>query len=78
MATAPQHTTRYRKFLERLRAARKDSGLTQVEVAKKLRKPQSWVSKSESGERRLDPVELCALARIYDKNVWAFLPEFPE
>ncbi len=55
-----------------------ESGLTQVQVAKKVRKPQSWVSKSESGERRLDPVELCTLARIYGKNVWAFLPDFPE
>ena len=41
-----------------LRQARVDAGLTQVEVAKRLKVPQSFVSKYESGERRLDLVEL--------------------
>ena len=77
MATASQHSKQYRAFLGKLRAARSESGLTQVQVAKSLRKPQSWVSKSESGERRLDPVELCELARLYDKDVRFFLPSFP-
>jgi hypothetical protein len=48
------HATRrpeYRRFLKRLRAARERAGLTQVEVARRLRVPQSYVSKSESGER---------------------------
>lgn len=63
----------YREFLERLKAAREQAGLTQVEVAKKLRKPQSFVSKSESGERRIDPVELKHLARIYEKPISYFL-----
>lgn len=59
------HSDRYREFLVRLRRAREDSELTQVAVAKKLRRHQSWVSKSESGERRLDPVEFHELARLY-------------
>ncbi len=63
----------YRKFLKRLKVARKEAKLTQQNVAKHLRKPQSFVSKSESGERRIDPVELGHLARIYGKPISYFL-----
>ena len=51
-------TKRYRAFLAQLRRARLDSGLTQVEIAKRLGKPQTWVSKCELGDRREDFVEL--------------------
>lgn len=37
--------------------ARRKKGLTQVEIANSLGKPQSFVSKYESGERRLDVIE---------------------
>lgn len=63
----------YRRFLARLKLARAAAGLTQVQVAKRLGRPQSFVSKSESGERRLDPVELAALARIYRRPLEYFL-----
>jgi transcriptional regulator with XRE-family HTH domain len=63
----------YRRFLARLRAARVRSGLTQVEVAKRLRVPQSFVSKCESGERRVDVVELAAFARAYRRPLKFFL-----
>jgi transcriptional regulator with XRE-family HTH domain len=62
---APLHSPRYRQFLERLRAARREQGLTQVEVAQRLGKPQSFVSKSENGERRIDAIELADFAAIY-------------
>ena len=52
--------------------------MTQVEVAKRIRRPQSFVSKCESGERRVDAVELCQLAKVYGLNVWYFLPDFPD
>jgi transcriptional regulator with XRE-family HTH domain len=52
------HTKRYRAFLGHLRHARIDAGLTQAEVAALLGKPQTWVSKCELGERRVDFVEL--------------------
>lgn len=42
--------------------ARSDAGLTQVQLARKLRKPQSFISSIESGQRRLDLVELVTLA----------------
>ena len=55
----------YDQFLKRLRAARSKAGLTQTEAARRIGKPQSYVSKCESGERRVDVVELKAFARIY-------------
>lgn len=59
----------YREIIERLIKARKDAGLTQVEVAKLLGKPQSFVSKVESRERRVDIVEIKQFAKIYAVNV---------
>jgi len=55
-------TKRYTWFCEILINARKRNGLTQVEVAATLGTPQSYVSKYESGERRLDVVEFIAVA----------------
>ena len=59
----------YRAFLKRLKARRLTLGKTQVEVAKALGKPQSFVSKIERGERRLDPLELRAIAKLYRISV---------
>ena len=67
-------SSRYRQFLKQLRVAREETGLTQVEVAKRLGRPQSFVSKCESGERRVDVVELEELAAIYEKPIGFFLP----
>jgi DNA-binding XRE family transcriptional regulator len=56
-------------------AARDKAGLTQGEVAQQLGADASFVSKVESGERRLDVVELAALCRIYQISLIAFLRE---
>jgi transcriptional regulator with XRE-family HTH domain len=65
-----------RKY-ERLRAvlvaARKDAGLTQAQLAKKLSRPQSFVSKYENGERRLDVVEYIDVARALNLDPAALL-----
>ena len=61
-------TPQYQRFLKLLRSARISSGKTQVQVAKILKKPQSFVSKSESGERRVDVVDLQQFAKIYKKS----------
>ncbi len=68
------HSARYKEFLKRLRAARVDAGLTQIDVARALRKPQSFVSKCESGERRVDVIELERFAGVYNKLLTYFLP----
>ncbi len=48
------------------------AGLSQTEAARRLGKPQSYVSKCESGERRVDVVELKAFARVYGLPVSFF------
>jgi transcriptional regulator with XRE-family HTH domain len=64
-----QHSRKYRKLLAALRAARQRLGFTQAEVTAKLRTYDSFVSKMESGERRLDVVELAALCRLYELDL---------
>ena len=63
------YSDRYQTFLKRLRQARKEAGFTQVKVAAALGKPQSYVSKCESGERRVDIIELLDFAQIYNKSL---------
>ncbi len=48
---------------DELIAVRKKAGLTQAELAKRLRCHQSFVARVESGERRIDVVELIVIAR---------------
>lgn len=62
----------YKEFISRLVLARKQAGLTQVEVAKRMGKAHSFVSKCELGERRVDFVELQLFARIYEKDLAFF------
>jgi transcriptional regulator with XRE-family HTH domain len=63
----------YRRFVDKLKSARIESGLTQVDVSKQLGKPQSFISKIESGERRVDVVELQHIADLYQKSLDYFL-----
>lgn len=58
----PMHAPHYSVLRTRLVELRESKGITQAEVAAKLGKPQSYVSKYERGERRLDIVELIAVA----------------
>jgi ribosome-binding protein aMBF1 (putative translation factor) len=74
----PTYRQRYREFLKRLRKARSDARLTQVDVAKRLRRPQSFVPKCESGERRVDVVELAEFARLYHKPMSSFVGQVGE
>jgi transcriptional regulator with XRE-family HTH domain len=67
------HTPEYRQMLTRLRAARKAAGFTQVQVAEHFGRPQSFVAKCESGERRIDPPELRLFAKLYRQPVTYFL-----
>ena len=51
------HDSRYRWVVERLVQQRKEKGLSQAAVAALLGKPQQYVSRYETGERRLDIFE---------------------
>jgi transcriptional regulator with XRE-family HTH domain len=64
----------YQRLLKRVREARLSAGLTQVEVADALKRPASFVSKCELGERRIDPIDLAKFARLYGKSFEYFLP----
>ena len=63
-------------MLELLRQARLDAGLKQVEVAERMGKPQSFVSNYESGERRLDLLELQSLCEVLGVQLSAFVKRF--
>ncbi|MGO9452443.1 MAG: helix-turn-helix domain-containing protein [Candidatus Binataceae bacterium] len=67
------HSERYTHLLTRLREARREVKLTQEEVARRLRRPQSYVSKCESGERRIDVIELAEFANLYGKRIEFFV-----
>jgi transcriptional regulator with XRE-family HTH domain len=54
----------YRRLRDWLVAGRRAQSLTQVQLAEKLGRPQSFVSKYERGERRLDFVEVVEVVEI--------------
>lgn len=63
----------YKNVIERLKEARLNAGLKQEDVAVKLGKPQSYVSKIERGERRVDVAEIKIFAKIYQKPMDFFI-----
>jgi transcriptional regulator with XRE-family HTH domain len=64
---------KYDRFRQRLIQARKQAGLTQVELSVRLSRPQSFVSKYERGERRLDVIEFFEVARAIGVDPFDFL-----
>jgi transcriptional regulator with XRE-family HTH domain len=57
------HSPEQAAFCELMIAARKKAGLTQQELAKRLKRTQSFVAKFEGGERRIDVVEFLTITR---------------
>ena len=57
----------------KLRKARLEAGLRQIDVAKKLKRTQSYVSRVEVGEQRLDILELKRFATMYNKTITYFI-----
>lgn len=72
------HEAPYKLLLELIRAARRAADVTQVELAKKLGADQSFVSKYERGERRLDVVELRAICHALEIDFTGFLADFEQ
>jgi transcriptional regulator with XRE-family HTH domain len=68
-----RYTRQYAQLLSTLRLVRKEAGLTQTDVASKFSSHASFLSKIESGERRLDVVELAELCRVYGIPLKTFL-----
>jgi transcriptional regulator with XRE-family HTH domain len=68
-----KYLPKYQKLTQKLRAARLEAGLTQVEAGKRLKKPQAYLSKIERGERGVDVVELAEFAKAYGKSINYFI-----
>ena len=71
-------SARHRKFLGLLIEARKRANLTQSSLAVRLRRQQSFVSKFERGERRLDVLEFLEVARALEVDPVEFLKAFDD
>lgn len=71
-------TEKYNLFRLLLIETRNSKKLTQAQVAKKLQKPQSFVSKYERGERRLDVVEFLEVAKALGASPCEFLRKLEE
>jgi transcriptional regulator with XRE-family HTH domain len=63
----------HKLLVERLKKARIEAGVGQEEAAKMLKKSQSYISKIESGQRRIDVVQLDEFAKAYKKPITYFL-----
>lgn len=61
-------TDAYQTFLDVLVSARKEAGVTQVELAERLGKPQPWVSNIERGIRRVDVIEFIAICKAINQD----------
>ncbi len=72
MASRPNLAEKQR-FLSLLRQARLEAGLRQEDLAKKLGEPQSFVSRYECGERRLDVLELRQVCRMLGISLSEFI-----
>jgi len=67
------YSKEYKYLVSKIKEARKDAGLDQQKVARLLGRTQSYVSKVESGQLRLDIIQLKEFARIYKKKLDFFI-----
>lgn len=72
------YSQEYAEFLKLLRAERVRLGLTQEEIASRLSATQSFVSKCERGERRLDVVELRCWCKALELPLNEFITRLVE
>ena len=68
-------TDEYDALLRRLISARTEAGLTQQELASRLARPQSFVSKYERKERRLDVLEFVVVCRVLKVDACSIIRE---
>ena len=67
------YSKEHKHIVKQLKKAREKAGLSQEQVAKILNTTQSYISKIESGQRKLDVVQLKKFAKIYKENIVYFL-----
>jgi len=67
------YSKEHKHLVQQLKKVRLETGLDQREVAKLLGKTQSYISKIEAGQRRIDVIELSRFAKIYKKDISYFI-----
>ena len=67
------YSKEHRYLVKQLKKARKEMGLSQEQVANLLHRTQSYVSKIESGQRKIDVIQLKKFAKIYKKSLDFFI-----
>jgi len=67
------YSKEHENLIEKLRTARENAGLDQLEAGKLLGKTQSYISKIESGQRKIDVIQLKEFAKVYKKDIKYFL-----
>jgi len=67
------HSKRHKQLVELIIKERKAAGITQVQLAKKLKRSQTWVARLESGERRIDVIELINICDAIESDVQAMI-----
>jgi transcriptional regulator with XRE-family HTH domain len=67
------YTKDHKFIIEQLKKARIEAGFDQEKAAELLRKTQSYISKIEAGQRRIDIVQLKEFAKIYKKELGYFI-----
>jgi len=65
LCVTSSYSNSYQYLLTLLFQARKAAGMTQIQLAGLLQKPQSYVAKYEQGERRLDVIEFLAICKHF-------------
>lgn len=68
MATKSQHSATYRRLPGFLRTLREEAGLSQRDLGKRMKKPQSWIYNCETANRRVDVTEFIAWAKACGVN----------
>ena len=69
-------SSKQKAFLGLLRKIREEAGLRQIDVSGRLNQPQSFVSKYESGERRLDLLELELVCAACETDLAKFIRRY--
>lgn len=67
------HDPRYKQLIDKLIRIRELKEVTQVELASRLKKPQSYVAKIENLDRRIDILELMDWLECFNSNIYEFL-----
>ena len=68
MGSSVLHRPQYRRLCQHLRGPRVAAGLTQRDLAARLKRPHTFVHKCESGERRIDPLEFIIWCIACDRD----------